>query len=202
MGIIGFRDGVHAPSLPYLLMNELFNLSFNILGFLRWLEAGNNLTALVDEELREVPLDVGLLLVVGVGLREHVVEDVGDGVFHIPACKALLLLQELEQRIGIVAIHLHLLEAGEVGTEGELAEFMDALVGARSLLTELVAGEIENLEAISVVLLVELLQLVVLGREATFRCRIDNQQHFVGVLLQGDVLAFSVLDSEVINCFH
>ena len=129
-------------------MQQLFNLSCDVFKLLRGLETGYHLSALVDEELREVPLDVGTLLVVGVGLRQHVVEDVCDGVLHVPTGKALLLLEELEERVGIVAVHLHLLEAGEVGAEGELAEFVDALVGAGCLLTELVAGEVENGESL------------------------------------------------------
>ena len=101
-----------------------------MLYFLCRLEAGNNLAFLVDQEFGEVPLDVRLLLVVWVSLRQHILQDVGDGVLHVPAGKALLLLQELEQRVGIVAVDLYLLEAGKLCTEVQLAELVYALVSA------------------------------------------------------------------------
>ena len=184
------------------LFQQFFNLLFDVGDLLGGFKAGNHLTFLVDEEFGEVPLDVGLLLIVRVCLREHIVEDVGDGVLHIPAGKTLLLLQELVEGVGIVAVDLDLLEARELRAEVKLTELMDALVCARGLLAELVAGEVENLKALGVILLVELLQLVVLRRKSALCCCIDNQQHFIGVLLQGYVLAFSVLDSEVVNCSH
>ena len=185
-----------------LQLKKFFNLCCDIVDVLRRLEAGHHLTLLVDKELGEVPLDVGFLLVVGICLREHVVEDGGNLMAHIPTSKTFLLLQELVEGIGIITVYLDLLEAGELCAEVQLTELMDALVSAGSLLSELVAGEVENLEALAVILLIEFLQLVVLWGESTLGCCIDNQQHLVGVFLQGYVLAFSVLDSEVINCFH
>ena len=106
----------------------------------------------------------------------------GNGVLHVPTSKAFLFFQELEQGLSIVAIHLDLLETGKFGAKVELAELMDALVSARSLLTKLVAGEIQNLETLSVVLLVQGFQLVVLGSEAALRSGVDNQQYFVSIL--------------------
>ena len=79
---------------------------------------------------------------------------------------------------------------------------MDALVGAGSLLAELVAGEVEHLEAVGVIFLVEGLQFVVLGCEATLRSGVYDEEHFVLILLQSYVFAFSVFDSEIINSLH
>ena len=61
---------------------------------------------------------------------------------------------------------------------------MDALVSARGLLAKLVAGEVENLETISMVLLVQGFQFVVLGCEAALGSGINNQQYFVSILFQ------------------
>ncbi len=148
------------------------------------LEAGNHLSFLVNQELSEIPLDVGLLTVVGVSFLQHVVKNMSNGVRHIPSVETFLLLQELEERVGIVTVHLDLLEAGEFCAEVQLAELVDAFVGTGSLLSELVAGEIENLEALAVIVLVKSLQLVVLGCETALGSRVDNQQHFVGILLE------------------
>ena len=94
---------------------------------------------------------------------------------YVPAGKALLLLQELEEGVCIVAIHLDLLEAGELSAEVELAELMDALVGTWGLLTDLVAGEVENLKALGVIFLIKLLQFVVLRGEAALCGCVDNE---------------------------
>ena len=66
----------------------------------------------------------------------------------IPTGKAFLLFEKLEKWVGIVAVDFYLFELWKLGAVVELAKFMDALVGARSLLPELVAGEIENLKAL------------------------------------------------------
>ena len=78
----------------------------------------------------------------------------GDRMIHVPTGKALLFLEVFEQGVGIFAVHLHLLEPWKFGAVIQLAETMNGLVGARSLLSELVAGEIENFETFAVVLFV------------------------------------------------
>ena len=57
----------------------------------------------------------------------------------VPAGKTALLLQKTEERVGIVAVDLDLLETGEVGAVGEFAEIVDRLIGAGGLLAKLVA---------------------------------------------------------------
>ena len=76
-----------------------------------------------------------------------------DGVALIPSGKAALLLEELEEGLGIVAVDLHLLEARELRAVGQLAEVVDALVRTRGLLAKLVAGEIEDFKALGVIFL-------------------------------------------------
>ena len=129
----------------------------NVLDLLRWLVTLDDLPFLVDEELGEVPLDVRLLLIVGISLGEHLVKDGIDRMSLIPTGEAFLLLEELIERVGIVAVDLYLLELRKLRAIGELAKLMDALVCARCLLAKLVAGEVEDLKALSMVTLVELL---------------------------------------------
>ena len=99
----------------------------------------------------------------------------GNGVFHIPAGETFLLGEEFVERVGIVAVYLYLLEARELCSVVQFAEVVDALVGSRGLLAKLVAGEVENLEALAVILLIEFLQLFVLRGESTLSCCVDNQ---------------------------
>jgi len=167
-----------------VLLEQLLDLLGDVLNLLCRLKTCNDLAFLVDEELGEVPFDVSLLFVVGIGLRQHVVKDGGNGMIHIPAGKAFLLLQELVQWVGILAVHLDLLETGELRAEVQFTELMNALVGAGSLLAELVAGEIENLETLTVILLVECFQLVVLRGKTALGSRVDYQQYFVSILFQ------------------
>ena len=79
---------------------------------------------------------------------------------------------------------------------------MDGLVGAGSLLPELVAGEVQYLETLCMIGLVELLQLLILGRETALRGSVHDEQHLVGILLDGYIFTFSVFDSEFVNSSH
>ena len=98
-------------------LQQILDLLLNVLNLFCRFEACYHLTFLINQELGEVPLDVGLLFVVRVGLSQHVIKNVCNGVFHIPTCKALLFFQELEEWVGIVAINLNFLEAWEVCSE-------------------------------------------------------------------------------------
>ena len=79
---------------------------------------------------------------------------------------------------------------------------MYRLVGAWCLRSKLIAGEIQDLKALCVVFLIELLQFFILRCESAFSGGIDNEKHFVGILLQRYFLSFSVLYREIINSSH
>ena len=120
----------------------------------------------------------------------------------VEACERLLLLEELEEVVGVVAVHLHLLEARELGVVRELAELVYRLVGAWGLCAELVAREVEHLESLRMILLVELLQLLVLRCEAALCSCVHDEQHLVGILLQRHAFTLSVFHREIINSLH
>ena len=170
--------------------------------FLGRFKPGYYHTLLVDEELSEIPLDVGLAFVVGICLGEHLVENRIDGMRLIPTGKTFLLFEEFIERVGIVAIDLQFLELRELGAIGELAELVDALVGTGSLLTKLIAGKIEYLKALGMILLVELLQFLILRSKTAFGCRIHNEQNLIGLLLQRHLMTSTVFHRIIINCFH
>ena len=79
---------------------------------------------------------------------------------------------------------------------------MNAFVSAWSLLSKLVARKIENLEALLVICLIELFQLLILRGEATLGSCVNDEQHLVGVLFQGNILSLSVLNGEFVNGSH
>ena len=79
---------------------------------------------------------------------------------------------------------------------------MDAFVGAWCLLAKLVAGEVEDIKALSVVFLIECLKFVILRGESALCGCIDDKQNLVSILFQGNVGSLSVFDREIINCFH
>src|ERR1019366_6241180 len=76
-----------------------------------------DISLLVHQELGEVPLDA------------------------IAQQAALFALQELEDRMRVVAIDLDLREQREVHAVIELTEGLDLVVGARLLMAELIAGK-------------------------------------------------------------
>ena len=52
------------------------------------------------------------------------------------------------------------------------------------------------------IFLVEGFKFVVLRREPTLGGCVHDKQHLVGILFEGNGASLSVLDSEIINCFH
>ncbi len=91
-------SGLGVEELGYVLLNEL-----DVVG---GLVACNYFAFLVDEELGEVPLDVGLLVEVRIHLAHHLVEFATDGMVEVEAFKAFLLLEEGEQWVLAWAVHL------------------------------------------------------------------------------------------------
>ena len=71
--------------------------------------------------------------------------------------------------MGILAVHVNLVELREVDIEVGRAERVNLLNRAGRLLAELVAGDVEDLETLSMILLVERLQVLVLRRESASR---------------------------------
>ena len=120
----------------------------------------------------------------------------------VPTLESLLLCEILEQGIGIRTIHFHLLESWKLRTVIHLAELMDRLVGARSLLSKLVAGEIKDFKSLTMIFFVEFLQFLILWCKSTFYGCVDDEQHLRCILLKSDALSFSVFDSKIKNCTH
>ena len=87
-----------------------------------------------------------------------------------------LLLQRLEQRMGVDAVDLDLGEHRERDGVLVSAEPLDGGLVARFLMAELVAGEAEHGEAAPAKALVQRLEARVLRREAAFAGDIDDQQ--------------------------
>jgi len=99
----------------------------------------HHLALAVRQELGEVPLDLAAQRL------------------------ALLLLQELVQRVGAGPVDLNLGKHGVLGA-ARLGKLLDLGVRAGLLAPELVAGEAQNLQTLAAVLIVQLRQLlVVLG---------------------------------------
>ena len=94
------------------------------------LDVGRRLKALddvalpVDEELREVPLDVRLALPLGVGLAEQVDEDRRDPVLRVEAGESPLALEPGVQGALVLSVDLELAELGERDAEAARAEGM------------------------------------------------------------------------------
>lgn len=120
----------------------------------------DDLPILADQKLLKVPLDA---------LQAH---DSG-----------LLVLQEVVQRAGLVAVDVDLAEHGEGDAVVELTEGLDVRVGAGLLRAELVAGEAEDLKTLRVLgvqRLVERLERGVLASEAAFAGDVDDEDDFAG----------------------
>ena len=76
---------------------------------------------------------------------------------------------------------------------------MDLLILAGGLVAELVAGEVQDLKALVVELVIDLLHGAVLGREAAGGGGVDDEQDLAGVVLQCDLAAVLGGNGEIIN---
>ena len=113
-----------------------------------------DLSVFIDEELLEVPRDVGAVAITWLGL-----------------------FQQLVQRRSGVAVHLDLGEHGEVHIKLRRCEFKDLGVGAGLLVGELVAREAEHDDI--VVVIMKRTQTCVLRREASSAGDVDDQADLV-----------------------
>ena len=184
------------------LLEELLDLLFYVCHVVGGLEAGYDVAFAVDEELGEVPLDVGLLGEVGISLGQHVVEQWGELVALVEAFEAFLLLEPGVERHLVGSIHVSLGELGEFGAVGELAELGDFLVGSGCLLPELVAGEIQDFEPAFMEAFVHGLEGFVLGSEAAAAGGVDNEQYLSLELGEAYFVLLLVLYGEVVDCLH
>ena len=155
----------------------------------------------VDDELREVPFDLGVLLeVLVLGLQERVHLESG-GAF-AEAFEALLLFEEGVEGKFVLAVDVGLLHLRELGLIAHAAERGDLLVGAGRLVHELVAGDVDDFKALVVVLLVHRLDGLVLRGEAAAGGGVDDEHDFALVLCDTIVFAEAGLEGEIVNACH
>jgi hypothetical protein len=88
--------------------------------------------------------------------------------------ETFLFFEESEQRDGLATIYVAFAHTEETGAIMGCAESGYLLIGSRSLFAKLVAGEIQNLKSLSMIMLIHRLQCLILRGEATLCSRIDN----------------------------
>lgn len=135
-----------------------------------WKKAGRTYPIPAHQELLEIPLDP---------LEAQQARD--------------LRLHPLVHGLGLVAVDVRLAQHRERHPVVAQAEALDGVVVAGVLLHELVAGEAQDDEAVRVLgldLLVELLETFKLRREAAFGGGVDDQDDFVLEAGEGIGLAF------------
>ena len=112
----------------------------------------------------------------------------------VPSLKSLLLSKILEQRIGIRAIHLHLLKSWKLCAVIHLAELMNRLICARSLLSKLVAGKIKDFKSLTMIFLIEFLQFFILRRESALYGCVDDATLKLCAFMNASKLLFGCVD--------
>ena len=76
---------------------------------------------------------------------------------------------------------------------------MDLLVGAGSLIAELVAGDVDDLQSLVVILLVHLFEGLVVGREAAAGRGVDDEKDLALELGEGDLGSVGLREGVVVN---
>lgn len=147
---------------------------FGSVGFGLWLEACEDFAVFADQELAEVPFDVTW------EWRVRAAQGLVEGVF-------------------VLSFDDDFVEQGEGDVVFAGTEFLDVFVAAGFLAAEVVAGEGEDGEAVFGEGFVEGLQFRVLFGVAAFRGDVDDEHDFALVRFEGGVVAFDVLDGDVVE---
>lgn len=157
-------------------------------------ESTDHPTVPIDQKLREVPLDIfsGKRLKEGLHLLFEIAE------FRILEIVGRILLQIREKRLGFFAVDVDLRERLKLGSEVDLAELRDFLVGPRCLSEKLVAGEVQDLESAIAILVVEFRKPVVLRSKSAAGRRVDDQEHLALVVRHRDVFFLSVFNRKIV----
>ena len=155
-------------------LEQLFNRSLNLVHIDRGLEASDQIAVPVNEELGEVPPDVGFVAVLFVVRIRELLQTLGFQPLTEPL-KGLFGRELGEQRVGRVAVDVDLFELREFGAELQGAELVNLIVGFGRLAGELVAGEVENREALVLVGGVDALEVFVLRGEAAAGGGVDDE---------------------------
>ena len=113
-----------------------------------------------------------------------------------------MLLQELVERMGLLAIDLDLGEHRKADAVGQRTEFPDLRLVAWFLMTELVAGEAKDREAACRVFLLQRLESLVLRRESALARHVDDQQRAATVIGQRALTAVDGLRGELVDVRH
>ena len=161
-----------------LILEQCGYVGVDFFGRVRGGEPCDYRTVAVHEEFREVPFAAA---------SDH---------------SLFLLLQVFVERVGVASVHLNFRELGERGVVVQGAELCDFLIASGRLVSELVAGEVQDFKAFLVILLVESVESLVLRGEAA-SCRSVYYEHDLAVeLAEFHVISFSVFYRVVINLCH
>ena len=151
----------------------------NFLGRGGWRVACQHRAVASDQELGEVPRDVGVAFVIRLGVFQHLIE-----------------------LAGAVAVHFDLGEHGKVDVVVRRRKFQDFLVAARLLSAELVTREGEHGEALVTVLFLQSTQPGVLGGEASAAGDVHDQTELVVVRREIYIVAVDVGHREIVKLSH
>jgi hypothetical protein len=138
-------------------------------------ESPNHLARTIDQELGEIPRDIGFTVVVGLGG-----------------------FQELVQIASAIAVDLDLGEHGEADIILRLRKFKHFGVAARFLASELIARKRQHGKSLILVIFMKGTQTCVLRGESSATGNVDDQAQIVLILgklnrLAGDALHFEVV---------
>jgi hypothetical protein len=142
-------------------------------------EARDDLPGPIDQELREIPGNVGVAVLV-----------------------RLLRFQEIVEVTGPVAVDFDLREERKSDTVSGFRELQDFGVAAGLLAAELIARESEDREVLRAEAFEEGMQTCILGGESSLARQIDDQADLAPILRQGDAITRNQRRLEVVEASH
>ena len=162
------------------------------------LKARDEISFTIDQEFREIPFDLVVVLEIRIHLRQHAAHEfAGLGVSK--SLEFAYFFQPPVQRNGIISIDIDLGELRESDAETAGAESMDLFLGTRCLCSELVAWEIQDLETLFMISIIQFLQRLILRSETALRRCIDDENDFAFTVRKRNIAAIHGFDCEIIQ---
>ena len=118
----------------------------------------------------------------------------------LEAFKALLRFQICVQRELVFSVDIRFLHLREGGIEVHGAELMNLVIRPGSLPAELVAGDVQDLQSLIMIVPVQLFYRGILGREAATGSRVNNQNDLA--LIIGQIKLFTLAGCDCIIIDH
>lgn len=195
-----FRKIKNSPKFreSFLFYKFLFNFDLHFFRFCGWCKASDYLSIFANKKFCKIPFDIipMNLLPHAHQFKKEVLKGMRARIFWF------FIFEKSIKRTFIFTVDINSRKKRECDTMIEATYLLHCFVRFRRLMCELIAWETKNYKIIWTILLPELFESIKLRSKSTFSCSIDDEKNFSFIIFKRNILAFSVFDRKIVNCFH